>query len=471
MAGFTIPNTPDAYNQNQAEPDSLDFQILGNHGNAVVSGCEVTPGPSGATVAVSAGEVIVNGVHYPVSASVSLSLTAYASSPFFDIVVGRLASGTVSLVVLPGTSGANPVYPTITSNDVVLAAVWRPANTTPTTAMIVDKRLLVPTTTNRVSSGVPSSGTGANGETHVNSSWTADATLAGPLSVKVGGTWYQVARYSSNFTAGTVTATSFVGALTGNASTATLATTATLANTATLATKASTLSQGGGNGTAMTFNWSGQSGQPTWLWGSNDGISHNVYNPSNFSVNIATYSYGVRQPGTSTDLITYQSPYPSTLPVYDYVSIHNDMHPSVDNAYNLGTSGYLLDKGWGNVAAYNYQTISDQRKKTDITTSDLGLSFINKLNPVKYKWIIGSRVVENDQVTNEIPGSRPHYGFIAQEVKQVMDDLELADFGGWALSDKNDPDSAQSLRLMEFIAPMVKAIQELSARLDALEAQ
>ena len=60
------------------------------------------------------------------------------------------------------------------------------------------------------------------------------------------------------------------------------------AATATLATKASTLSQSGGNGTAMTFNWAGQGGQPTWLWGSNDGSNIYVWNPSNFSVNYAT---------------------------------------------------------------------------------------------------------------------------------------------------------------------------------------
>jgi hypothetical protein len=66
------------------------------------------------------------------------------------------------------------------------------------------------------------------------------------------------------------------GSVTGNAA------------TATLATKTSTLSQGGGNGTGMTFNWSGQSGQPTWLWGSNDGTNIYVWNPSNFNVNSAT---------------------------------------------------------------------------------------------------------------------------------------------------------------------------------------
>lgn len=41
------------------------------------------------------------------------------------------------------------------------------------------------------------------------------------------------------------------------------------------------------------FHWSGQSGQPSWLWGGNDSTNMYVYNPSNFSVNYANYSgYG-----------------------------------------------------------------------------------------------------------------------------------------------------------------------------------
>ena len=35
------------------------------------------------------------------------------------------------------------------------------------------------------------------------------------------------------------------------------------------------------------WNWSGQGGQPTWLWGGEDGTNMYVYNPSNFSVNYA----------------------------------------------------------------------------------------------------------------------------------------------------------------------------------------
>lgn len=38
----------------------------------------------------------------------------------------------------------------------------------------------------------------------------------------------------------------------------------------------------------MRFNWSGQNGQPPWLWGGSDGENMFIYNPSNFNVNHAT---------------------------------------------------------------------------------------------------------------------------------------------------------------------------------------
>ena len=53
------------------------------------------------------------------------------------------------------------------------------------------------------------------------------------------------------------------------------------------ATTAAKLGRSGNTGVPMTFNWSGQSGQPTWLWGSNDGSNIYVWNPSNFKVNYA----------------------------------------------------------------------------------------------------------------------------------------------------------------------------------------
>ena len=50
---------------------------------------------------------------------------------------------------------------------------------------------------------------------------------------------------------------------------------------------------------AGSYNWSGQAGQPTWLWGGNDGANFYVYNPSNFSVNYAGSAGSVPWTGVS----------------------------------------------------------------------------------------------------------------------------------------------------------------------------
>ena len=86
----------------------------------------------------------------------------------------------------------------------------------------------------------------------------------------------------------------FVGNLSGKADTAGTADNATTAGTATTAAK---LGRNGDTGIPMTFNWSGQGGQPSWLWGGNDGSNMYVYNPSNFNVNsanTATTAYKIR---------------------------------------------------------------------------------------------------------------------------------------------------------------------------------
>lgn len=60
------------------------------------------------------------------------------------------------------------------------------------------------------------------------------------------------------------------------------------ASSADTATTAAKLGRNGNTDIPMTFNWSGQGGQPSWLWGGNDGSNMYVYNPSNFSVNRAS---------------------------------------------------------------------------------------------------------------------------------------------------------------------------------------
>lgn len=65
------------------------------------------------------------------------------------------------------------------------------------------------------------------------------------------------------------------------------------------------------------WHWSGQGGQPSWLWGSNDGTNMYVWNPANFSVNYANsagYASSAGSATTASKLSTNAGS--STNPVY-----------------------------------------------------------------------------------------------------------------------------------------------------------
>jgi hypothetical protein len=148
----------------------------------------------------------------------------------------------------------------------------------------------------------------------------------------------------------------------------------------------------------------------------------------------------------------------------------NAVKAGVDNAYTMGASGARWSAIW---AANGTIQTSDARQKKDITDTNLGLDFINKLRPVSYKWIVGGNSVEVSESDNENEvvkrtitaneGKRNHYGLIAQEVKEVLGDI---DFGGYVYDEETD---TMALRYDQFISPMIKAIQELTQKVNALE--
>ena len=149
-------------------------------------------------------------------------------------------------------------------------------------------------------------------------------------------------------------------------------------------------------------------------------------------------------------------------------------HPAGNNSYSLGYNGGR----WSEVYAVNGTiNTSDENQKTDIADSDLGLDFINALRPVKFKWV----------ETEGRAGVRTHYGLLGQEVETVLGDA-ASDTAIWtnALieahpemasdSERNviavpavEEHYEQGLRYTELIAPLVKAVQELTARIEALE--
>jgi len=169
------------------------------------------------------------------------------------------------------------------------------------------------------------------------------------------------------------------------------------------------------------------------------------------------------------------------------LTVMGDIFPKADDTYDLGGSSFR----WDDIYATN--TIiqsSDGRLKDEVADIQLGLNFINQLRPVKYKWkdyeVETSIKVPIYEVRESGPDSdgnteeekvfvgfdtvvtkepktfrRKHQGLISQEVKKVMDrnNIPANDFAGYIYDKKLD---SYGLRYEEFIAPIIKAIQELS---------
>ena len=128
----------------------------------------------------------------------------------------------------------------------------------------------------------------------------------------------------------------------------------------------------------------------------------------------------------------------------------------VDNSVTLGngnvTKVYMSSDGDAEMYANGTINTSDKRLKENINDSDLGLSFVNALRPVSYKFI-------DDKKPEKLK-----YGIIAQEVQEVLKESGNEDFAG--ITDKGDYLGAD---YVQFIAPLIKAVQELSAKVEELE--
>ena len=147
-------------NINQAEPDSVDLESLGNSANYIRSGGAITVAASN-SVTVATGVAVIGGVPYTFPAS-TVTDAPDATSPRFDLVVARLTAGSVSVVFITGTVDAtNPTLPRSTTvvesggstantynptTDALIASIYLPASTTLDTSAnlgnIADKRII-----------------------------------------------------------------------------------------------------------------------------------------------------------------------------------------------------------------------------------------------------------------------------------------------------------------------------------------
>ena len=160
------------------------------------------------------------------------------------------------------------------------------------------------------------------------------------------------------------------------------------------------------------------------------------------------------------------------------IAIGDNVSAAGDDAV-IGRSGNTITCDFDTDGTWTQS--SDERKKNVIGADDLGLDFINDLQTKTYTWkpseehleAWGNFGYEQDEngdntevkVYSAMNTDTVMHGLIAQEVKVALDAAGCDTFGGWSEDDNGQQHVSKSM----FVIPLIKAVQELAAKVEALE--
>jgi len=138
------------------------------------------------------------------------------------------------------------------------------------------------------------------------------------------------------------------------------------------------------------------------------------------------------------------------------------------NSINIGNAMHTSIGG-----AVNWTATSDRGYKSEILENVVGLDFINALTPVTYRFdtrklfeSFGGVIPDDLLSAIESKNHMRFTGFLAQDVEIASKDTDF-EFSG---VDKRNTD-LYGLRYAEFVVPLVRAVQELSTKIEDLEDQ
>ena len=165
----------------------------------------------------------------------------------------------------------------------------------------------------------------------------------------------------------------------------------------------------------------------------------------------------------------------STVTTGQYgIAIGDDISAAGNDAV-MGKSGATITADFD--ASGTWAQSSDIRKKRNIKDDNLGLTFINDLNTKTYQWRPAKEHPEEwGNFIDKEDGTREYsdintdvvmHGLIAQDVKEAMDKAGCNTFGGW----KEDGNGQQEVSKAMFVIPLIKAVQELSAKIDTMQTE
>lgn len=160
---------------------------------------------------------------------------------------------------------------------------------------------------------------------------------------------------------------------------------------------------------------------------------------------------------------------PTIVDLTNTTAIGYQAIPTASNQVRIGNIAVTSIGG-----QVSWTTFSDGRFKKDVKEDVSGLDFINHLRPVSYvldkaginKFLHVSDSSDNQVEARGVPTRQT--GFLAQEVEAVVKKTGYVFYGVDAPKSENDH---YGIRYAEFVVPLVKGMQELSAKVEEQQQQ
>ena len=214
-------------------------------------------------------------------------------------------------------------------------------------------------------------------------------------------------------------------------------------NSATYATYATYINNESYN---MRLHYTSQSGQPTYLWGTNNGADAYVWNPSNFNVNYASTA------GSAPASDVYSWAKQSSKPSYNFSEISSSTISATTGSFSSWV------RAAGDVTAF----YSDRRLKTNVLPIESALDKIKALNGITYN-------------PNSLAASFGYniedkiVGLFADEVEAVQPEaVKLAPFDTNEQGLSKTGQNYKTVQYEKLVPLLIEAIKELNAKVEQL---
>lgn len=200
--------------------------------------------------------------------------------------------------------------------------------------------------------------------------------------------------------------------------------------------------------------------------------SLSVLTTGNRNTSVGSGSGSTVTTGSDNTCVGYNTSFGSTT-ASGRIAIGKGVSATANNRITIGIDSNIAELDLDG-ADTSWSASSDERLKKNIQPLAAGLSFINELRPVSFQWRSKRDVpvelahlhADSDEPVHG-DAAKVYHGFIAQEVKAIIDAHPEVVSGQhlWEVRD----DGVQTLAPGDLIPILVNAIKQLSSRVHALE--